>query len=101
MTAPEPTRPLTEAEVETLAKFVDETGKLLDIIDDVTKYIYLGYDDPIPNDALVAIGPLGSASVRDLRRMRRKADAIRRLVGQPRPVTGVKIVTLAYADDEG
>lgn len=99
MTDPAATTPLlNDEEVRMLLDYVAATVLLLDAVDTALADIHLGYNSSVPTDARLKVGPIGHAAVRDLRRVRRRADQARKLLGKRRAITGVKIVTLAYEE---
>lgn len=96
MTATQPL--LNDEEVRMLLDYVAATVNLLDAVDTALADLHLGYNSAVPTDARLKVGPVGHADIRDLRRVRRRADQARRLLGKRRAITGVRIVTLAYEE---
>lgn len=90
---------LTADQARALIDFHADTVKLLDEVTDALADLNLGYDAIVPNDATLAVGPIGRVRIRDLRRLRRRTDALRRRLGRPAAIDGITVVTLSYTND--
>lgn len=90
---------LTVDQARALIDFHADAVKLIDELNDALADLHLGYDTLVPNDATLAVGPIGRVRIRDLRRLRRRTDALRRRLGRPAAIDGIKVVTLNYTTD--
>lgn len=103
-----PTLPVTDDgrvvldadQARSLIAYHAEVARLLDAVNDVLGDMSLTYDTMVPNDATLAVGSIGRVRIADLRRLKRKAADLRQIIGRPRAVNGIKIVTLNYEAGE-
>lgn len=89
---------LTPDQARSLLDYHAEVAKLIDAARDVLADVHVSYDSMVPNDATLAVGSIGRVRIADLRRLKRRTAALRDLIGRPRAVNGIKIVTLTYEE---